>query len=74
MKIQAILGRRKKKDFWDLYELLQHFSLQQIIDWHKLKYPSQMLAISISQANTYFVDAGESETPVSFKKQTWECV
>ena len=72
MKIQAILGRGKKKDFWDLHELLKHFSLQQIIDWHKQKYPNQMLAISIPNAITYFVDADESETPVSFKKQTWE--
>jgi predicted nucleotidyltransferase component of viral defense system len=72
MKIQAVLGRAKKKDFYDLHELLQHFSLQQIIDWHKQKYPSQMLAISIPHAITYFVDAEESETPVSFKKQTWE--
>ncbi|MGV8136765.1 MAG: nucleotidyl transferase AbiEii/AbiGii toxin family protein [Mangrovibacterium sp.] len=74
MKIQAILGRGKKKDFWDLYELLQHYSLQQLMDWHKQKYPSQMLAISIPNAITYFVDADESETPVSFKKQTWEGV
>ena len=74
MKIQAILGRAKKKDFWDLAELLQHYSLQQIMDWHKQKYPSQMLAISIPYAITYFVDADESDTPVSFKKQTWESV
>ena len=74
MKIQAILGRGKKKDFWDLYELLQHYSLQQIIDWHKQKYPSQMLAISIPNAITYFVDAEESETPVSFNGQTWDDV
>jgi predicted nucleotidyltransferase component of viral defense system len=74
MKIQAILGRGKKKDFWDLFELLQHYSLQQIMDWHKQKYPSQMLAISIPHAITYFVEADESETPVSFKKQTWESV
>jgi predicted nucleotidyltransferase component of viral defense system len=72
MKIQAILGRGKKKDFWDLYELLKHYSLQQLIDWHKQKYPSQMMAISIPHAITYFVDAEESETPVSFKGQTWE--
>jgi len=71
MKIQAILGRAKKKDFWDLHELLHHYSLQQIIDWHKQKYPSQMLAISIPHAITYFVDAEESETPVSYKGQTW---
>jgi len=72
MKIQAILGRGKKKDFWDLYELLKLFSLQQLIDWHKKKYPNQMLAISIPHAITYFVDADESETPVSLKGQTWE--
>jgi len=71
MKIQAILGRAKKKDFWDLHELLKHFPLQQLIDWHKQKYPSQMLAISIPNAITYFSDADESETPVSFKNQTW---
>lgn len=71
MKIQAILGRGKKKDFWDLYELLQYYSLQQIMDWHKLKYPNQMLAISIPNAITYFADADESETPVSYKNQTW---
>jgi len=72
MKIQAILGRAKKKDFWDLYELLQHYSLQQMIDWHQQKYPSQMLAISIPNAITYFTDADESKTPESFKNQTWE--
>lgn len=74
MKIQAILGRGKQKDFWDLHELLKHYSLQQIISWHKQKFPNQMLAISIPYALTYFADADESETPVSFKKQTWEKV
>ena len=74
MKIQAILGRGRKKDFWDLFELLQHFTLEQIISWHKQKYPTQMLAISIPNAITYFNDAEESETPVSFKNQTWPLV
>jgi predicted nucleotidyltransferase component of viral defense system len=74
MKIQSILGRAKKKDFWDLFEFLQHYSLQQMMDWHKQKYPSQMLAISIPNAITYFTEANESESPVSFKKQTWESV
>jgi len=74
MKIQAILGRAKKKDFWDLFEMLKHYSLDQIIDWHKQKYPSQMLAISIPHAITYFVDADETEEPVSLKNQTWSSV
>ncbi len=71
MKIQAILGRARKKDFWDLYELLQHYQLEQIIHWHKKKFPGQMLDISIPNAITYFVDAEETEEPVSFKDQTW---
>ncbi|MCX6270598.1 MAG: nucleotidyl transferase AbiEii/AbiGii toxin family protein [Bacteroidetes bacterium] len=74
MKIQAILGRGRKKDFWDLYQLLQYYSLRQIIDWHEKKYPSQMLAISIPNAITFFDDAEETEAPVSYKKQTWENV
>ncbi len=71
MKIQAVLGRGQKKDFYDLYELLQHHPLQQIIDWHKEKYPNQMLGISIPNALTYFPDAEHSETPVSLKRQNW---
>ncbi len=74
MKIQAILGRGRKKDFWDLYELLQYYPLEQLIGWHIKKYPNQMLAISIPNAITYFVDADDSEAPVSFKNQTWELV
>ena len=74
MKINSILRRGKKKDFWDLYELFQHYQLQQIMGWHKQKYPNQMLAISIPNAITYFVDAEENESPVSFKNQTWETV
>jgi len=74
MKLQAILGRAKKKDFWDLHELLKHYPLQQLMDWHTQKYPNQMLAISIPHAITYFIEADESETPVSFKNQTWDLI
>jgi predicted nucleotidyltransferase component of viral defense system len=71
MKIQAILGRGKKKDFWDLYELLQHYELPDMIEFHKAKFPSQMLLISIPQAIIYFDDADKSDEPVSLKGQTW---
>lgn len=74
MKIQAILGRGRKKDFWYLAKLLEHFSLHQIIEFYSQKYPSQQLLISIPQAITYFSDAEESEDPISLKGQTWESV
>ena len=74
MKVQAILGRGKKKDFWDIAELLQHFSIADFIRFHKEKYATQNLLITVPHAITYFADAEESEDPVSLKKQTWDAV
>ncbi len=71
MKVNAILGRGRKKDFWDMALLLSRYSLQQIIGWHRRKFPSQMLLISVPDALTYFADAEESEDPVSLQGQTW---
>jgi predicted nucleotidyltransferase component of viral defense system len=74
MKIQAIFGRGKKKDFWDIAELLKKYALEELIMFHTKKYPSHQLLISIPQALTYFEDAEESEDPISLKGQTWESV
>jgi len=74
MKLNAILGRGKKKDFWDLYELLHHYSLKDMILFHETKFPEQNLLITIPQAITYFEDAEESEDPISLKGQTWKSV
>ncbi len=74
MKVQAILGRGKKKDFWDIAELLKHFTISDFIKFHKEKYASQNLLITVPQAITYFADAEESEDPKNLKKQTWESV
>ena len=74
MKVQAVLGRGKKKDFWDIAELLKHFTVENFIDFHSKKYSKQNLLISVPQAIAYFSDADESEDPISLKGQTWETV
>ena len=74
MKIQALYGRGQKKDFWDVAELLKVFSVEDLIELHAKKYPSQQLLISIPQAMTYFDDAEDTEEPVSLKSQTWMSV
>lgn len=74
MKVQAILGRGKKKDFWDIFELLQHYSVADFVQFHRMKYQKQNLLISVPQALIYFGDAEESEDPVSLKGQTWNKV
>lgn len=74
MKINAILGRGVKKDFWDLYQLLKLYTLADIINWYNLKYPNQQLLISIPNALIYFEDADESPDPISLLGQSWEGV
>ncbi|HOY12101.1 MAG TPA: nucleotidyl transferase AbiEii/AbiGii toxin family protein [Saprospiraceae bacterium] len=74
MKVQAILGRGKKKDFWDVAELLNHFTVKDFIDLHKEKYSTQNLYITVPQAITYFDDAEDSEDPVSLNGLDWSDV
>ena len=71
MKINAIMGRGTRKDFIDLYLLLQHYSLTQIMDFYRQKYPefSEYRAL-ISM--TYFDDAEMQDMPLMFIKTPWE--
>jgi predicted nucleotidyltransferase component of viral defense system len=74
MKVQAIFGRAKKKDFWDVAELLQHFTIPDFIKFHKEKFATQNLLITVPQALTYFAEAEESEEPISLNNQSWDDV
>jgi len=74
MKISAILKRGVKKDFWDIAQLLDIYSVEQLIDFYTQKFPNHQLLISIPQAITYFCDAEESEDPISLKGQTWDSI
>ena len=71
MKINAIIGRGTRKDFIDLYVLLQHYSLSQIMDFYKQKYPefSEYRALL---SMTYFDDAEMQDMPKMFIDTSWE--
>lgn len=71
MKINAIMGRGTRKDFIDLYLLLQHYSLTQIMDFYRQKYPefSEYRALL---SMTYFDDAEMQDLPLMFIKTPWE--
>ena len=71
MKLHAITGRGKKKDFIDLYFLLQHFSLQQIIEFYQKKYPQNSLFFVIKSLS-YFNDAEIDPMPTMFIDVSWE--
>lgn len=74
MKIFAMLKRPRKKDHWDIAELLRHMTLDEIIDSFLTKYPNKPLLISIPKALTYTGDVDEDEDPVSLNGTTWDDV
>jgi hypothetical protein len=74
MKLDAITGRGKKKDFFDLYFLLQRFPLPQMLDWYAAMFQHNTL-FHVWKSLTYFEDAESDGEPLVFdKKVTWEVV
>jgi predicted nucleotidyltransferase component of viral defense system len=73
MKLAAITGRGTKKDFIDLYFLLKHFSLKQMLDFYLQKYTDGSEFI-VLKSLSYFDDAEEDEIPVMLKPSKWGTV
>ncbi len=74
MKLEAMATRGVKKDFWDVAELLNHFSVAQMLQFHQQKYPNSDIGHILLSA-TYFVDAEkERADPISLNGMTWDRV
>ena len=73
MKIAAIVNRGTKKDFIDLYTLLQSFSLDNILDMYSRKYSDGSLFI-LMKSLIYFDDAETDPMPNVLNDTTWEDV
>jgi hypothetical protein len=71
MKLNAIYGRGSKKDFIDLYFLLQEFTLNEMIDFYLEKYFDGSKFMMIKSL-TYFSDADLDQTPPLFLDFNWE--
>ena len=74
MKVQAVLGRARKKDFWDIATLLEYYTVADFVRFHKEKFSTQNLLITVPQAISYFADAEDDADPKSLKGQSWESV
>lgn len=71
MKVSAIVNRGTKKDFIDLYTLLQSFTLDDILDMYSRKYSDGSLFI-VMKSLTYFDDAETDPMPNVLNDTTWK--
>ena len=73
MKVNAISRRGVQKDFWDIAELLDHFSLEEMLLFFKQKHKATDVG-HIVRSLVYFADADESEPPLTLKTHNWDGV
>ncbi|MEM6916738.1 MAG: nucleotidyl transferase AbiEii/AbiGii toxin family protein [Verrucomicrobiota bacterium] len=70
MKLNAITNRGAKKDFFDLYFLLQRFPLSLLLQWYGEKYQNRD-PFFVVQSLSYFEDAEQEPDPDLGKQVTW---
>ena len=71
MKVHAIEGRGTRKDFVDIYFLLQHYSLDEILGFYPEKYPEHSVFRALMSLS-YFEDAEKQMMPKMFSKVSWD--
>lgn len=73
MKLNAIANRGSKKDFFDLAELLGHFTIHQMIGFFTVKYPSTD-SFAVIRSLAWFEDAELEPDPIPLAELTWSHV
>jgi len=73
MKVNAVMGRGTKKDFIDVYFLLQHYSFEELIQFYLQKYTdgSEYRALL---SMSYFADADPQPMPYMFQNVDWNTI
>jgi hypothetical protein len=62
------------KDFWDLHELLDQYSVQQMIDLHSERYPYTHDEIVIRSNLALFTNADDDFDPDCLRGKFWEII
>ena len=74
MKIDIVQRKARKKDFWDLDELLEKFSIEQMIALHQQRYPHGHDEKSFRYNFVDFERADDDFTPICLKGKHWELI
>lgn len=74
MKVDIVSRSGRKKDFWDLHELLNTYSVSEMIEFHKYLYEYTHDRNQIVANFTNFSCADEDLDPVCLKGKEWELI
>ena len=75
MKMDALLSRAARKDFYDLYFICQRIPLRQLLDLAPQKYPSvRDFEAQVVKRMVYFENAEHDSDPPLLLAVTWQAV
>jgi len=74
MKIDVISRGGRKKDFWDIHELKDDYSIEKMFAIHKERYPYTHNQIQIRSSFSDFTLADEDFDPICLKGKHWEII
>ena len=74
MKLEVIGNSGRKKDFWDMHELLEHLTIEQMIAFHAERYPYSYTKETLINKLVNFQFADDDLTPICLKGKYWELI
>lgn len=74
MKIDVIQRGGRKKDFWDLHELLDKYDISEMIKLHEKRYPYSHDSKLINHNLTNFSIADNDFDPICLRGKYWEFI
>lgn len=74
MKLDVVQRTGRKKDFWDIHEIMEDYSLDQMLALHEKRYPYTHDPDLIRQNLTDFRKADGDLNPVCLRGKHWELI
>lgn len=75
MKIQAITQtEQRRKDFWDIHELLESYTLSEMIDWTIERYPWSVTKENVKEAIKRLTQTTDLTEVICLKGKYWEFI
>lgn len=74
MKLEIVGHNGRKKDFWDLHELMDKFSWAEMLEFYKKRYPYSYSQEEIIAKLTDFEAADSDLNPICLKNKHWELI
>ena len=74
MKLQIIGNGGRKKDFWDIHELTNYYTIQQMLQFYLKRYPYSYSEKEILSQLLNFKEAEYDFDPICLKGKYWELI